>query len=150
MKSFKLAPGIGKLESYIHAVFPLSIADGNKVIQTCEARMMWILSELCFHIGRAKGNHKTNHCTNKPSSTLSHAIHFTWRQLIHAFSALTLLVGQKEAQSACKKLSRGILAWLCVKVQICIWLIWCHCHSLSLAIVNSDWFYVSGVSSPRT
>jgi len=40
-----------------------------------------------------------------------------------AFSALTLLVGQQEGHPACKKLSGGMLAWLCVwvKVQICIW-----------------------------
>ena len=37
-----------------------------------------------------------------------------------------------------------MLAWLCVwvKVQICIWLSWCHCHSLSFAPVNPDWFYL--------
>jgi len=31
-----------------------------------------------------------------------------------------------------------------VKVQICIWPSWCHCHSLSLAPVNPDWFYLCG------
>jgi len=38
-----------------------------------------------------------------------------------------------------------MLAWLCVwiMVQICIRLSWCHCHSLSLAPVNPDWFYLS-------
>jgi len=38
----------------------------------------------------------------------------------------------------------GMLKWLCVwvKVQICIWPSWCHCHSLSLAAVNPDWFYL--------
>jgi len=38
-------------------------------------------------------------------------------------SALTLLVGRQEGRPACKKLSGGILAWLCVwvKVEICIW-----------------------------
>jgi len=42
---------------------------------------------------------------------------------IDAFSALTLLVGQQEGHSVCKKLSGGMLAWLCVwvKVQVCIW-----------------------------
>ena len=30
------------------------------------------------------------------------------------------------------------------KVQICIWPSWCHCHSLSLAPVNPDWFYLPG------
>jgi len=36
-----------------------------------------------------------------------------------------------------------MLAWLSVwdEVQICIWPSWCHCHSLSLAPVNPDWFY---------
>ena len=40
-----------------------------------------------------------------------------------AFRALTLLVGQEEGHPACKKLSGGMLVWLCVwvKVQICIW-----------------------------
>jgi len=39
-------------------------------------------------------------------------------------------------------LSGGMLAWLSVlgEVQICIWLSWCHCHSLTLASVNTDWF----------
>jgi len=47
---------------------------------------------------------------------------------------------------SCKKLCGGMLAWLCVwvKVQICIWPSWCHCHSLSLAPVNPDWFYLPG------
>ena len=56
-----------------------------------------------------------------------------------AFSALTLLVGRQEGRPACKKLSGGVLAWLSVwsKVQTCIWPIWCHCHSLSLAPVKS-------------
>ena len=40
-----------------------------------------------------------------------------------AFSALTLLVGQQEGHTACKKLSGGVLVWLSVwsKVQTCIW-----------------------------
>jgi len=44
------------------------------------------------------------------------------------------------------KLSGGMLAWLCVwvKVQICIWPSWCHCHSLSLDPVNPDSFYLPG------
>ena len=55
------------------------------------------------------------------------------------FSALTLLVGRQEGHLACKKLSGGLLAWLSVwsKVQTCIWTSWCHCHSLSLASVES-------------
>jgi len=31
-----------------------------------------------------------------------------------AFSALMLLVGQQEGHPACKKLSGGMLAWLCL------------------------------------
>jgi len=58
----------------------------------------------------------------------------------NAFSALklTLLVGCQEGHAACKKLSGGVLAWLSVwsEVQTCIWLSWCHCHSLSLASVK--------------
>jgi len=33
---------------------------------------------------------------------------------LHAFSALTLLVGQQEGHPACKKLSGGVLALLSV------------------------------------
>ena len=56
-----------------------------------------------------------------------------------SFSALTLLVGRQEGHPACKKLGSGVLAWLSVwsDVQICIWPSWCHCHSLSLASVQS-------------
>jgi len=64
------------------------------------------------------------------------------------FSALTLLVGRQEGHPACKKLSGGmpLLARLSVwgDVQICIWPSRCHCHSLSLAPVNPDWFYLPG------
>jgi len=40
-----------------------------------------------------------------------------------AFSALMLLVGWQEGHLPVKKLSGGMLAWLCVwvKAQICIW-----------------------------
>jgi len=30
------------------------------------------------------------------------------------------------------------------EVQICIWPSRCHCHSLSLAPINRDWFYLPG------
>jgi len=42
-----------------------------------------------------------------------------------------------------------MLAWLSVwgEVQICIWPSWCHCHSLSLAPVNPDWFCLPGFTS---
>ena len=56
-----------------------------------------------------------------------------------AFSALTLLVGRQEGYPACKNLSGGVLAWLCVysEMRTCILPSWCHCHSLSLASVKS-------------
>jgi len=42
---------------------------------------------------------------------------------LHAFIALTLLVGRQEEHPACKKLTGRVLAWLSVwsKVQTCIW-----------------------------
>jgi len=63
-----------------------------------------------------------------------------------SFSALTLLVGRQEGHPACRKLSGGMLAWLSVwgEMLICIWPSWCHCHSLSPAPVNPDWFYQNG------
>jgi len=70
--------------------------------------------------------------------------------MVCPFSASMLLVVWQEGHLACKKLSGGMLVWLClwVKVQICIWPSWCHCNSLSLAPVNPDWFYLSCASSP--
>jgi len=55
-------------------------------------------------------------------------IYLTEQETSHAFSALTLLAGWQEGHPARKKLSGGMLAWLCVwvKVQICIWPSWCH------------------------
>ena len=46
--------------------------------------------------------------------------------------------GRKGIRPA-KKMSGVVLAWLSVwsEVQTCIWLSWCHCHSLSLASVKS-------------
>ena len=75
-------------------------------------------------------------------------------ELYLAFSALTLLVGWQEGHLAVKKLSGGMLAWLCVwvKVQICMWLcvgrsaylhmtqVIYHWYSLSLAPMNADWY----------
>ena len=42
---------------------------------------------------------------------------------VHAFTALTLLVGQQGGHPTCKKLSGWVLAWLSVwsEVQTCIW-----------------------------
>ena len=59
------------------------------------------------------------------------------------------LLGSRKGIQPVKKLSGGMLAWLgvWVKVQICIWPSWCHCHSLSLVPVNPDWFDLSGAGS---
>ena len=48
-------------------------------------------------------------------------------------------LGGRKGIRPVKKLSGGVLAWLSVwsEVQNCIWLSWCHCHSLSLASVKS-------------
>jgi len=48
-------------------------------------------------------------------------------------------LGGRKGIRPVKKLSSGVLAWLSVwsEVQTCIWLSWCHCHSLSLAPVKS-------------
>ena len=48
-------------------------------------------------------------------------------------------VGGRKGIRPVKKLSGGVLAWLSVwsEVQTCIWLSWCHCHSLTLASVKS-------------
>jgi len=55
-----------------------------------------------------------------------------------------LLVGRQEGHPACKKLSGGMLVWLCVwgEVQICIWPNRCHCHSLFLAPVNPGFTFL--------
>jgi len=63
-----------------------------------------------------------------------------------AFSALTLLVGRQEGHPACKKIEwwdAGVVVHLGQGSDF-IWPSWCHCHSLSLAPVNPDWFYLPG------
>ena len=49
------------------------------------------------------------------------------------------LGGRKGIRPVKKTLSGGVLAWLSVwsEMQTCIWPSWCHCHSLSLALVKS-------------
>ena len=48
-------------------------------------------------------------------------------------------LGGRKGIRPVKKLSGGVLMWLSVwsEVQTCIWSSWCHCHSLSLALVKS-------------
>jgi len=62
---------------------------------------------------------------------------------LQCFDAVSWAAGRHPA---CKKLSGGVLAWLSVwgVVQICVCPSSCHCHSLSLASVNPDWFYHNG------
>jgi len=49
--------------------------------------------------------------------------------------------------SSLQKMTGVMLAFISVwgEVQICI----CHCHSPSLAPINTDWFYLSGTCSPE-
>ena len=78
-------------------------------------------------------------------ATINVTTRFSWLLLFWpissqfcAFSALTLLVGRQEGHTACKKTEwwgAGVVVWS--KVQTCIWPSWCHCHSLSLALVKS-------------
>ena len=68
---------------------------------------------------------------------------FIFHNVIVSFSVTTVLwrcwLGGRKGVRAVKKLSGGVLAWLSVwsEVQTCIWPSWCHCHSLSLALVKS-------------
>ena len=56
------------------------------------------------------------------------------------------LVGWQEGHPVCKTewWDVGVVIW--GEVQICIWPSRCHCHSLSLAPVNPDWFYLSALT----
>ena len=48
-------------------------------------------------------------------------------------------LGDRKGIRPVKNFSGGMLEWLSVwsEVQTCIWPSWCHCHSLSLALVKS-------------
>jgi len=114
----------------------------------------WVITKSCFTLTASRGSQtlatpSRRSCTH--SSTGQHVHIFAsfvspgttslwvFGFSFTTFSALTLLVGRQEGHLACKKLSGGVLAWLsvCSKVQTCIWSSWCHCHSLSLALVKS-------------
>jgi len=79
-------------------------------------------------------------CICHEETVYAHKISRVLAMVQIAFSALTLLVGRQEGHPACKKLSGEVMAWLSVwnEVQTCIWPSWCHCHSLSLASVQSS------------
>jgi len=71
---------------------------------------------------------------------------------LHAFSALTLLVGHQEKHPACKKVEwqgAGVISVWSKVQMICIRSSWCYCHPSSLASWISKMVYLSGVSLPR-
>ena len=81
---------------------------------------------------------------------LRHRVHKQRPQLIfvhnEAFSAIwrCWLGGRKGIRPVKNWVVGCWRGCVWVKVQICIWPSWCHCHSLSLAPVNPDWFYLPG------
>jgi len=121
---------------------PQWIKVNNRVISTIPVHILVVLHLFCFH------------------SVILHLFFYLDRNLARVCNiqrkkedAAGWVVGRAPA---CKNLSGGMLAWLSVwgDVQICIWPSRCHCHSLSVAPVNPDWFYLpgfylSGTSSPR-
>jgi len=75
--------------------------------------------------------------------------------VVHAFSALTLLVGRQEEHPACKKWVMrcwcGLSVWSEVQI-VCIWSSWSHCiHKPHhhLPHLNPGCFYLSGADLPR-
>jgi len=70
------------------------------------------------------------------------------------FSALTLLVGRQEGHSACRKLSGGMLAWLCLgqgadfhMAQLMPLPLTISCSGKSRLVLPFR-FYLSGTGSP--
>jgi len=63
-----------------------------------------------------------------------------------AFTALCCWLGDRKGILPVKTECwyAGMVIWLWGEVQICMWPSWDHCHSLSLAPVNPDWFYLPG------
>jgi len=79
-------------------------------------------------------------------SLCMHIVVFAWYQfanhLIYCSKPSVLwccCLGGRKGIRPVKKLTGGVLVWLSLwnDVQICIWPSWCHCHSLSLALVKS-------------
>ena len=79
--------------------------------------------------------------THISKTTCSNCTNFLCINLGCAFSALTLLVGRQKGHPACKKTEwwgAGMVIWLERGADLhCIWPSWCHCHSLSLALLKS-------------
>ena len=72
-----------------------------------------------------------------------------WR---HYTGTVTWRAMRQEEQTACKKLSDGVLAWLSdwsVVQIICIWSSWCHCHPIISCFSKSRMVYFSGAGLPR-
>jgi len=80
---------------------------------------------------------------------------YTWVPLVNTIMAKKFL--RKYNSWRCQLMISALTLWVkwqevvgcwrdCVwiKVQICIWPSWCHFHSLFLAPINPDWFYLSG------
>jgi len=65
----------------------------------------WSAADLVIYVGV-----QTNRCP--PTKYVSLLLYFL---ACIAFSALTLLVGRQEGHPVCKKLSGGVLAWLCLE-----------------------------------
>jgi len=86
--------------------------------------------------------HKTKQMVNIRSTTIpSDLTSQIFTSQVKSMSALMLLVGRQEGHLACKKTEWwdvGVIVW--DEVQSCTWPSRCHCHSLSLAAVNPDWF----------
>ena len=139
---------------------PVSRRSGNRVFREDATRSAaeaaagaeWFPRHLRRHgqvLFRRQGRCQKSHSGHRRSGPTQAAGSQPWNDWIirsysysrisvvsHAFSALTMLVGQPV------KLSDGVLAWLSVlsvrsEVQTRIWLSWCHCHSQSLASVKS-------------
>jgi len=61
---------------------------------------------------------------------------------------LTLLVGRQEGHPACKKLSGGMLVWLCLGQGADLHMAQLMPLPPTISPVNPDWFYLSGAGSP--
>ena len=80
--------------------------------------------------------------TDRPHYTSNNRLHLTVLSMqcgSITFSALMLLVGWQQEHLACKKLEWwGAGMVICLELGAdCICPSWCHCHSLSLALLKS-------------
>ena len=61
---------------------------------------------------------------------------------LQCFDAVGSAAGRASGLQKTEWWDVGVVIW--VEVQTCIWPSRCHCHSVSLAPVNPDWFYLPG------